>query len=159
MTTAFERAYKQTIAMRQVAKKIAEEAVLMSNFKREDRYLVLKRCDIEMYLNKDDSMRLARISRDITNARMDKGRPPLKCVCIESDWPEYETAWSMIENRVFKENVVSELDKTEHKCEELALSDMTECQICEKTKCVDCFTMDQDSEICDQCATDLRLTN
>lgn len=37
-------------------------------------------------------------------------------------------------------------------CGELSvLPDMTECQFCEETKCVDCFTMDEDAEMCDQC--------
>lgn len=39
------------------------------------------------------------------------------------------------------------------------LHDMTKCQRCEKTKCVDCFTRDEDAEFCDECMITLRLTN
>ncbi len=44
----------------------------------------------------------------------------------------------------------------ECECGETAeLNDMTKCQHCEETKCVDCFTMDEDSEACDSCAENL----
>ena len=28
------------------------------------------------------------------------GKPPLECVVVESDWPEYELVWKMIEARM-----------------------------------------------------------
>lgn len=49
-------------------------------------------------------------------------------------------------------------DKIQCECLEMSMRcDMTKCEICEKTKCVDCFTMDEDSEICDHCVTNLRI--
>ncbi len=49
-------------------------------------------------------------------------------------------------------------DKIQCECLEMSMfCDMTKCEVCEKTKCVDCFTMDEDSEICDKCATNLRI--
>ncbi len=70
----------------------------MSKFKRENRYLVLKRKDIEKYLNREDKMRLNRISRDIANSRTDDEKPPLECVVVESDWPIYDSVWAMVED-------------------------------------------------------------
>lgn len=37
------------------------------------------------------------------------------------------------------------------------LNDMTKCQVCEITRCVDCFTMDEDAEMCDQCIEDSQI--
>jgi len=72
----------------------------MNEFKREDRYLVFKRSEIEKYLNDDDKMRLRRIARDVETERAREGKPQLLCVVVESDWPEYEPVWEKIAARI-----------------------------------------------------------
>ena len=68
---------------------------------RENRYLVLKRSDIEKYLNSDDKLRLNRIARDIQTERMQDNRDPeMECVIVERDWPMYEETWKSIEDWV-----------------------------------------------------------
>jgi hypothetical protein len=66
------------------------------NFKREDRYFVFKRSDLLPHQAKglDDLRATANKIRGI------RGKPPLECVVVESDWPEYETVWDMIQGRV-----------------------------------------------------------
>lgn len=58
-------------------------------FKREERYIVLKRK--HMNAGQEFAVRslLGRI--DVKT---------VECVVVESDWPEYETVWRMIEDRV-----------------------------------------------------------
>jgi FtsZ-binding cell division protein ZapB len=57
-------------------------------FKREDRYAVIK------YSQLTD----AQIGF-LKNCIFGEGIPTVECVVVESDWPEYETVWGMIENR------------------------------------------------------------
>jgi hypothetical protein len=73
----------------------------MYDFEREDRYLVLKRSDIEKYLDDIDKLELEVLAENIANKRMDDGRERLlKCVVVEHDWPEYEPTWAAIEARM-----------------------------------------------------------
>jgi hypothetical protein len=68
----------------------------MSDFKREDRYFVFKRSDVP-----EDAIATLETLRQIADhLREIKGKAPLECVVIESDWPEYESVWQMIEDRV-----------------------------------------------------------
>jgi hypothetical protein len=77
----------------------------MSEFEREDRYLVFKRKDIEKYLTENDQSVLYGVSNIIRKGRFKDGRDfDMDCVVIESDWPEYEPAWEMIEDRVARES-------------------------------------------------------
>ena len=39
----------------------------------------------------------------VDDIRYEQGKPRLKCVCVESDWPEYEPVWKMLEERVTNE--------------------------------------------------------
>ena len=71
----------------------------MTKFKREDRYLVIKRSDIP-HLSKNDQQHLDQIADRLRTIRYGNGKPDLKCVVVESDWPEYETVFKMIEARV-----------------------------------------------------------
>ena len=66
-------------------------------FKREDRYIVFKLSDLGNSLKGDEIRRLA---REYAEQRSLKGKPPLECVVVESDWPEYEPTWKAIEARV-----------------------------------------------------------
>lgn len=58
-------------------------------FQREDRYIVIKR----KHLTATQEMSI-RAYMERLNIRT------VECVVVESDWPEYETVWSMIEARV-----------------------------------------------------------
>lgn len=66
----------------------------MSEFKREDRYVVLKRKDVNR-LPHWQKEALREILTEIENMM-----PPREYVVVESDWPEYETVWDMIQARV-----------------------------------------------------------
>jgi hypothetical protein len=57
-------------------------------FKREDRFIVIKR----KYLVGNDEERIADLLDTL-------GVITCECVVVESDWPEYETVWKMIEAR------------------------------------------------------------
>ena len=47
---------------------------------------------------KGDEIR--RLAREYAEQRRLKGKEPLDCVVVESDWPEYEPTWRAIEARV-----------------------------------------------------------
>ncbi|WP_085600716.1 MULTISPECIES: hypothetical protein [unclassified Pseudomonas] len=72
----------------------------MSNeFKREDRYFVIKRSDLD---------KLSPLDRDVVQSNLEHisailfgwNIPERDCLVIESDWPEYDPAWQMIERRM-----------------------------------------------------------
>lgn len=66
------------------------------NFNREDRYFVFKRSDLLPHQAKGlDGLRAT-----ANELRGIRGKPPLECAVVESDWPEYETVWDMIQGRV-----------------------------------------------------------
>jgi hypothetical protein len=68
----------------------------MSDFNREDRYFVFKRSDVPA----SAIPVLESLRETADHLRGMKGKPPLVCVVVESDWPEYEKTWQMIEDRV-----------------------------------------------------------
>lgn len=61
----------------------------MNEFKREERYIVVKR----KHLQEGDEEALREFLQGWQI-------PTVECVVVESDWPEYETVWQMIETRV-----------------------------------------------------------
>lgn len=66
-------------------------------FKREDRYIVIKRKNLK-YLSEDQVSHLVNI---LTTIEYYQGfREPIKAVVVEPDWPEYETVWKMLEERI-----------------------------------------------------------
>ena len=71
----------------------------MSEFKREDRYLVVKYSDIDK-ASAGIRQGFMRNSRWLHSSMFERGAPARCFLVIESDWPEYEFAWSMIEDRV-----------------------------------------------------------
>ena len=81
----------------------------MSEFQREDRYLVLKRSDIEMYAPDWLRANLTEVVDDLNyyihEGRLKDDRKIIgrKFIVIENDWPEYEVVWRMIEARIAKE--------------------------------------------------------
>ncbi len=75
----------------------------MSEFKREDRYLVVKYSDMD---NASAGIRqgFMRNSRWLHDSMLARGAPARSFLVIESDWPEYEIVWKMIEDRMKGEN-------------------------------------------------------
>ena len=73
----------------------------MSNeFMREERYIVFKVSDVEEHFTPGEKQQLARLVEVQRVGREEAGKPPLGCVVVESDWPEYEPTWKAIEARV-----------------------------------------------------------
>lgn len=72
----------------------------MTSFKREHRYYVAKKADVDKHLSKGDRDLLERILARLAQKRHMAGKPPLECVVVESDWPEYEPTWEALEQRV-----------------------------------------------------------
>ena len=70
---------------------------------REFRYWVIKHTDVRKYLTNFETNILVDILSKLEGCRMQDGRKPLKSAVIESDWPEYEPVWKMIEDRVDQE--------------------------------------------------------
>lgn len=71
----------------------------MTDFKRENRFVVLKKRNLDRTSpDTQDLMRkaLSAVFADLRSINIEQ----LPCVVVESDWPEYETVWEMIETRV-----------------------------------------------------------
>jgi len=69
----------------------------MSEFKREDRYVVLKRKDLQLLpitMQNELNEFLMRASHWL---------PDRKYVVVESDWPEHDEVFKMLETRFYKE--------------------------------------------------------
>lgn len=62
-----------------------------TEFKREERYIVVKIKDI------DNQRQLEKLRYQIHQGC---GVNTVECVVVESDWPEYETVWKMIQDRI-----------------------------------------------------------
>ena len=71
-------------------------------FKREQRYMVIKYEDAK-HLSLTDNAHLSRIGKRLERIRAEHGKPRMHGVVVESDWPEYEIVFKMIEERVNKE--------------------------------------------------------
>ncbi|UAN48032.1 DUF550 domain-containing protein [Serratia sp. JSRIV001] len=67
---------------------------------RENRYIVIKEADAKNILGPLNYKLLHTIADSIERGRSIKGKAPLECVVVESDWPEYEPLWKAIEARV-----------------------------------------------------------
>lgn len=78
---------------------MSEQAQVVQKFEREERYIVIKRSHIS---EEDDEQAL----RDFLQ---DYQIQTVECVVVESDWPEYETVWQMIEDRVTGKALVAKL--------------------------------------------------
>lgn len=74
-------------------------------FERDfNRYTVLKTRDVNLALSKMEREEFAELCDKVGQYRFSVGRPPMICVVVESDWPEYELTWKAIEERVAQEN-------------------------------------------------------
>lgn len=72
----------------------------MNDFKRENRYTVLKISDVGQALDADECTILIELEEKVALYRERVGKTPLECVVIESKWPEYETVWGIVEDRI-----------------------------------------------------------
>ncbi len=75
--------------------------------KREERYLIFKYKDLDNYCDPTVIDILQLIADQITRMRKAANKQVLKAVVVEDDWPEYETVWKLIEERVNSENSLS----------------------------------------------------
>ena len=73
---------------------------------REERYLVFKYTDLHDLGTYYQNI-LADIISEVNGKRAARGRAGINCVVIEHDWPEYETVWKLLEERVDNENSLS----------------------------------------------------
>ena len=67
---------------------------------REQRYYVAKKKDVEKYLTEEHQLQFDLLLTKIRISRLNDGKADVQTVCVDSDWPEYETVWKMIEARV-----------------------------------------------------------
>jgi len=71
----------------------------VSNFRQEDRYVVLKRTDIAK-LDATDRELLDNLCDKIKLIRLKRGKPPatgINMLVVEDDWRIYESVWSLVE--------------------------------------------------------------
>lgn len=68
----------------------------MREFKREERYIVIKLSKLGE--NKPYTGAFVDYSVESEIEKL-TGHAFIDCVVVESDWPEYETVWKMIEDR------------------------------------------------------------
>ena len=73
-----------------------------TKFEREERYLVFKLADVEKDFFPSEISQLLRLYETQQNRRKQRGKPPLECVVVEADWPEYDLVWDMSESRMTK---------------------------------------------------------
>ena len=73
---------------------------MRKQFKREQRYFVVKVKDAKEYLDAHQLEKLAEIADAISEGREKDGIPAVECVVVESDWPEYEQTRRAIEARM-----------------------------------------------------------
>jgi hypothetical protein len=66
----------------------------------ENRYIVLKRRDVDEHLNEDEKITLSVLCETVDDGRRNKGKPSIDALVIESDWPEYGLALDAIVERV-----------------------------------------------------------
>lgn len=76
---------------------------------RQDRYIVIKKSDLKAAISSGrligaDQDTLNDILERLNTQRFCDNKESLKAVVVESDWPEYERVWKMIEARVNMEN-------------------------------------------------------
>jgi hypothetical protein len=69
--------------------------------KREPRYIVLKLTDmVAAELTDTERDQFNEVCDKVNRTRHSRMKPPLECVVVEKDWPEYEPTWAAIAARV-----------------------------------------------------------
>ena len=71
-----------------------------TEFQRENRYVVFKCSDMRKYLSQSERRQVEGLALHICLSREGDSKHPLNCLVVESDWPEYEPTWKLIEARV-----------------------------------------------------------
>ncbi|MVE46606.1 hypothetical protein D6U64_15090 [Vibrio cholerae] len=66
-------------------------------FAKEDRYLVFKYTDIDFALTTHEKETLHFLANKVFLNRQERGKIPLECVVVESDWPNYNEVWKSVE--------------------------------------------------------------
>lgn len=66
---------------------------------RENRYIVIKREDVEL-LDEGVQLTLGAILRRIATSRRQRGKSQQNYVVVAEDWPMYEDTWKAIEQWV-----------------------------------------------------------
>lgn len=74
-----------------------------NEFERQMRYTVIKWKDSLCALLKSEREQINDLSLKVADYRDRRGKPPLVCAVVESDWPEYEPTWRAIEERIKQE--------------------------------------------------------
>lgn len=72
---------------------------MSQEFQREDRYIVIKRSDLQ-HAGHHELIAFHGANHNLRESMSKNGVPDRQFVVIESDWPEYEPAWAMIEARM-----------------------------------------------------------
>ena len=72
----------------------------MKRVEREHRYIVLKLKDVDSCLTSCEKEILESLCSKVRYYRDCEDKHPLECLVIESDWPEYQTAWESIVERM-----------------------------------------------------------
>ena len=74
---------------------------MKQEFKREERYIVIKHSDLQKAnITGAQLASFWKLCTKVMAARKDAGKPPLECLVVEKDWPEYEPTWKAIEERM-----------------------------------------------------------
>ena len=71
-----------------------------TEFKREQRYYVLKLSDIHGTVSLADLLYLDKIARTVADRRAQEGKEQREYLVLEGDWPEFEPTWRAIEARM-----------------------------------------------------------
>lgn len=66
----------------------------------ENRYIVIKRADVVDADNVFNTAALKATEEFSRKIRENLGKPPMQCLVIEKDWPEYETVKAMLLARI-----------------------------------------------------------
>lgn len=74
--------------------------IKVEEFRREDRYVVLKRTDLERYATPAQLRELERTCEMVRAGRMTEGKRLNSYVVVADDWPEYKETWAKIQARV-----------------------------------------------------------
>lgn len=77
----------------------------MNEFKREERYTVIKHNQLT------DKQK-----QYLKDCIFGEGIPTVECLVIESDWPEHEPVWSMLEKRSTEQQMDDEVVDWEINC-------------------------------------------
>lgn len=151
------------------AKPKQKEAAIQ--FVREDRYLVLKRKDIDAALNWNQKAQLLYLSKLVEADRLYRGKEHLECVVVEHDWPNYSEVWASVESvangsykkadatseqdaliqRMFDAGLFGALGYDELMETLLKKGVIDELYYCECDNCGSCFDVVKVGSICDNC--------